>query len=81
MFFNHHSGVVEHIAEEIGFCELSSTLCDSTDKNTGVGCHFLLQGIFLTQGSNPHLWSPALAGEFFTTGPPVKPAGFQSNCK
>ena len=24
-------------------------------KNTGVGCHFLLQGIFLTQGSNPHL--------------------------
>ena len=24
-------------------------------KNTGVGCHFLLQGIFLTQGSNPDL--------------------------
>ena len=24
-------------------------------KNTGVGCHFLLQGIFLTQGANPHL--------------------------
>ena len=23
------------------------------DKNTRVGCHFLLQGIFLTQGSNP----------------------------
>ena len=23
------------------------------DKNTGVGCHFLLQGIFSTQGSNP----------------------------
>ena len=23
-------------------------------KNTSVGCHFLLQGIFLTQGSNPH---------------------------
>ena len=22
-------------------------------KNTGVGCQFLLQGIFLTQGSNP----------------------------
>ena len=28
---------------------------DSPGKNTGVGCHFLLQGIFLTQGSNPHL--------------------------
>ena len=24
-------------------------------KNTGVGCHFLLRGIFLTQGSNLHL--------------------------
>ena len=28
---------------------------DSPDKNTGMGCHFLLQGIFLTQGSNPCL--------------------------
>ena len=27
----------------------------SPGKNTGVGCCFLLQGIFLTQGSNPHL--------------------------
>ena len=26
---------------------------DFSGKNTGVGCHFLLQGIFLTQGSNP----------------------------
>ena len=25
------------------------------DKETGVGCHFLFQGIFLTQGSNPSL--------------------------
>ena len=25
---------------------------DSPGKNTGVGCHALLQGIFLTQGSN-----------------------------
>ena len=28
---------------------------DSPGKNTGVGCQFLLQGIFLTQGLNPHL--------------------------
>ena len=28
---------------------------DSLGKNTGVDCHALLQGIFLTQGSNPHL--------------------------
>ena len=26
-------------------------------KNIGVGCHALLQGIFLTQGSNLHLLS------------------------
>ena len=33
-----------------------------------MGCHALLQGIFPTQESNPCLlWSPALAGEFFTT--------------
>ena len=24
-------------------------------KNAGMGCHFLLQGLFLTQVSNPHL--------------------------
>ena len=32
---------------------------ESPGKNNGVGCHFLLQGIFLTQGLNPcplHLW-------------------------
>ena len=28
---------------------------DFPDKSTGVGCHFLLQGIFPTQGSNPGL--------------------------
>ena len=28
---------------------------DSPGKNTGVGCHALLQGIFLTQGSNLRL--------------------------
>ena len=26
---------------------------DSPDKNTGVGCHAFLQGIFPTQGLNP----------------------------
>ena len=33
--------------------------CPSTSpgKNTGVGCHCLLQGIFQTQGSNLHLLS------------------------
>ena len=33
-----------------------SSLCeDLPDKNTEVGCHSLLQGIFPTQGSNPGL--------------------------
>ena len=37
-------------------------------KNTGVGCHALLQGIFPTQGFKPtSITSPALAVEFFTT--------------
>ena len=31
----------------------SSVHENSPGKNTGVGCHALLQGIFLTQGSNP----------------------------
>ena len=30
-------------------------------KNTGVGCHFLLQGIFPTQGSNPRHIHPLKA--------------------
>ena len=38
-------------------CSPTGLLCpwDSPGKNTGVGCHFLLQGIFLTQGLNPGL--------------------------
>ena len=51
---------------------------NSPGKNTGVGCHFLLQGIFLTQGSRPgllhcrqiphclnHQKSPSKNGKFF----------------
>ena len=45
-------------------CRLCRLLCpwDSSGKNTGVGCHVLLQGIFLTQKSNLGLppLSPAL---------------------
>ena len=41
---------------------------DSPGKNTGVGGHALLQGIFPTQGTEPEsLTSPTLAGRFFTT--------------
>ena len=43
---------------------------NSSGKNPGAGCHFLLQGIFPTQGSNPCLLS--WQGDF-TTEPPGKP--------
>ena len=47
---------------------------DSPGKNTGVGCRFFLQGIFLTQGSSLSLFmSPALAGRFLPTASPGKP--------
>ena len=39
-------------------------------KNTGVGCHFLLQGIFPAQGSNPG--SPALQADSLLSEPPGK---------
>ena len=39
-----------------------------SSKNTRVGC-YVLQGIFLTQGSHLCLLSPALAGRLFTTSP------------
>ena len=44
---------------------------DFPDKNTGVGCHFLLQGDLPGSGIEPV--SPAFAGEFFATEPPRKP--------
>ena len=46
--------------------------CDFPGKNTGVCCHFLLHGMFLTQ-TEP--MAPALAVRFFTTDPPRKPSG------
>ena len=36
--------------------QLDSCPWNFPGKNTGVGCHFLLQGIFMTQGLNLHLW-------------------------
>ena len=38
------------------FCKLPvACVHESPGKNTGMGCHAFLQGIFPTQGSNPHL--------------------------
>ena len=69
--------------------QLCSTLCDPIDcsltgssghgycasKNTGVGCHALLQGIFLTQGLNLHcrfVESHALQANSLQSEPPGK---------
>ena len=49
--------------------EPARLLCpwDSPGKNTGVGCHSLFRGIFLTQGSSP---SFLLGRHFLTIEPP-----------
>ena len=46
---------------------------DFPGKNAGVGCHFLLQGIFLTQGSN--------SGLLHRTGVPPQPVCPQSTSR
>ena len=45
--------------------EPARLLCpwDSPGKNTGIGCHFLFQGNFLTQDQT---WVSCIAGRFFT---------------
>ena len=59
-------GCGEHVKSESEVAQLCPTLCDLMDtrllhlwdflgKSTGVGCHFLLQGFFPAQGSNPGL--------------------------
>ena len=42
---------------------------DSSDKNIGVGCNFLLQGFFLSQGLNPHFLSPTRDAPALVGGP------------
>ena len=49
----------------------SSVYGDSIGKNTGVGCHALLQGIFPTQGSTPGLLHWQMGS--LTLAPPGKP--------
>ena len=58
---------------------VSSVHGDSPVKNTGVGCHVLLQGSFPTQGSNPRLlgllhWQ----ADSLPIAPPGKPITYTS---
>ena len=57
--------------------QINRLLCpwNSPGKNTGVGCHFILQGIFGTQGLNPCVlcvlhWQ----ADYLPTEPPGSPA-------
>ena len=55
---------------------------DSPGKNTEVGCHALLQRIFLTQGLKLQIcvsWGFCIAGSFLTTESPGNPAGISWN--
>ena len=51
-------------------------------KNTGVGCHFLLKGIFLTQKSNPHLlhWQADSLLLSHQRNPPLKVQFTKQDC-
>ena len=53
------TSVTSFVSDSLWPCGLQPTRLlypwDSPGKNTGVGCCALLQGIFPTQGSNPHL--------------------------
>ena len=69
--------------KKVAHAQLCLTLCDPMDStrllcpwnflgnNTEVGCHFLLQGIFLTQGLK--LSVSYNAGGFCAAKPPGKP--------
>ena len=48
------NGLLGHFSRVWLFCDPTKLLCPwhSPGRNTAVGCHFLLQGNFLTQGSN-----------------------------
>ena len=72
--------------------ELASLLCpwNSPGKNTGLGCHSFLQGIFLTQGSNRgllhcrqilyHLSHQGIYGSWETPSPKTAHVGWEIAC-
>ena len=67
------------LCDPMGCSPPGSSVWDSPGKNTGVGCHALLQGIFPTQGLNPRLlgllhWQVGS----LPRAPPGKPPGSSS---
>ena len=52
---------------------LGSSVHGISQQEYWSGFHFLLQGSFQTQGSNPGLCVSCIAGRFFIAEPPEKP--------
>ena len=70
----------DHLASSEGRVVSYQAHCpwDSPGKNTGVGHHFLLQGIFWPRNRTRVPCISCTAGGFFTTKPPGKPSTFGS---
>ena len=75
------SWTIKKVESESEVAQSCLTLCDPMDtrllcpwdflgKGSGVGCHFLLQGIFPTQGSSPGL--PHSRQTLLSSEPPAK---------
>ena len=62
-----HSVVSDSLQSPWTVARQTPLLWDFPSKTTGIGYHALLQGIFLSQGTKPHLVSPAFAGRFLNT--------------
>ena len=56
----------------VGFSHMAFCPWDSPGKNTAVDCHALLQGIFLTQGSNRVSFVSCTGRRVLTADPPPK---------
>ena len=80
LLFSH--SIMSYSLQPHGLHDLpDSSAWDSPGKNTALGCHFLLQGIFLSQRSNSCLLQVScIAGRFFTTEPPGKPFKLMPLC-
>ena len=89
LLFNMLSRFVKAFSNEVKVkvlvAQLYLALCNTMDcpwhspgKNTGVGCHFLLQGNLPHPGIEPASPVSALAGRFFTTSATCEDPSTQS---
>ena len=63
------------LCDPMDYSPSGSSVHETSQASTGVGCHFLLQGVFPTQGLNPSLLQVSrIVRGIFTAEPPGKPA-------